>query len=90
MSTPPPAVDPKEEAAYKAFFDASPQDADTKIKLGEDFIQTYPTSRYAESVYAGLSQAYYAKQDWKNLYSLRTRRSQAIRTTSTFSRWSAG
>ncbi|MGA8871914.1 MAG: tetratricopeptide repeat protein [Candidatus Acidiferrales bacterium] len=65
---PAPKVDPKEEAAYKAFFDASPQDADTKIKLGEDFMKTYPSSRYAESVYAGLSQAYYAKQDWKNLY----------------------
>ncbi|MGO9591874.1 MAG: tetratricopeptide repeat protein [Candidatus Acidiferrales bacterium] len=64
----PPKVDPKEEAAYKAFFDASPQDADLKIQLGEDFAKTYPNSRYIESVYAGLSQAYYAKQDWKNLY----------------------
>ncbi len=65
---PAPKVDPKEEAAYKAFFDASPQDADTRIQLGEDFAKTYPDSRYIESVYAGLSQAYYAKQDWKNLY----------------------
>jgi tetratricopeptide (TPR) repeat protein len=65
---PPPKVDPKEEAAYKTFFDASAQDADKKIQLGEDFAKTYPDSRYMESVYAGLSQAYYAKQDWKNLY----------------------
>jgi tetratricopeptide (TPR) repeat protein len=65
---PAPKVDPKEEAAYKAFFDTSAQDADKKIQLGEDFAKTYPSSRYIESVYAGLSQAYYAKQDWKNLY----------------------
>jgi tetratricopeptide (TPR) repeat protein len=63
-----PKVDPKEEAAYKAFFEASPQDPDKKLQLGLDFAQNYPNSRYIESVYAGLSQAYYAKQDWKNLY----------------------
>jgi tetratricopeptide (TPR) repeat protein len=66
--TPAPKVDPKEEAAYKAFFDTSAQDADAKIRLGEDFAKTYPDSRYIESVYAVLSEAYYAKQDWKNLY----------------------
>jgi len=65
---PPPKVDPKEEAAYKAFFDASPQDPDKRIQLGEDFVKTYPNSHYLQSVYTGLSQAYYAKQDWKNLY----------------------
>jgi tetratricopeptide (TPR) repeat protein len=64
----PPKVDPKEEAAYKAFFDTSAQDADKKIQLGEDFAKTYPKSSYIESVYAVLSQAYYVKQDWKSLY----------------------
>lgn len=68
LEAPPPKVDPKEEAAYKAFFDAGAQDADKKIQLGEDFTKTYPNSRYVESVYAGLTQAYYTKQDWKNLY----------------------
>ena len=68
MRATPPKVDPKEEAAYKAFFDASAQDADQKIQLGEDFAKTYPKSSYIESVYAVLSQAYYVKQDWKNLY----------------------
>jgi tetratricopeptide (TPR) repeat protein len=65
---PAPKIDPKEEAAYKAFFDVSPQNPDQKIQLGEDFVKTYPNSRYLESVYAGLTQAYYAKQDWKNLF----------------------
>ncbi|HTX15987.1 MAG TPA: tetratricopeptide repeat protein [Candidatus Baltobacteraceae bacterium] len=65
---PAPKVDPKEEAAYKAFFDAPPQDSDKKIQLGLDFAQNYPNSRYIESVYSGLAQAYYAKQDWNNLY----------------------
>src|SRR5215467_11629279 len=63
-----PKVDPQEEAAYKAFYDSNPQDPDTRIKLGEAFVQKYPTSRYAEAVYTGLTHAYYAKQDWKNFY----------------------
>jgi len=41
--TPPaPKLDPKEEAAYKAFYTASPQDATARIQLGQDFIQKYP------------------------------------------------
>jgi tetratricopeptide (TPR) repeat protein len=63
-----PRVDAKEEAAYKAFFDANPQDADGKIRLGTDFLKTYPTSHYTEAVNAGLVQAYYQKQDWTNFY----------------------
>jgi tetratricopeptide (TPR) repeat protein len=63
-----PKVDPKEQADYKAFYDVSPQDADKKLQLGQDFVQKYPMSKYLESVYAGLVQAYYLKQDWKNFY----------------------
>ena len=63
-----PKVDPAEEAAYKAFFDAGSGSPDTRIQLGNDFLQQYPMSRYAESVYSALVQAYYAKQDWKNFY----------------------
>ena len=61
-------VDPQEEAAYKAFYDADPKDPDTKIRLGQAFLEKYPSSRYAESVYAGMTQAYYGKQDWKDFY----------------------
>jgi len=61
-------VDPKEEAAYKEFFGATLQDPDKKIQLGQNFLQKYPSSRYAESVDAGLVQAYYVKQDWKDFY----------------------
>jgi tetratricopeptide (TPR) repeat protein len=61
-------ADPAEEAAYKAFYASNPQDPDTRIRLGEGFIQKYPMSRYAESVYAALTQAYSAKQDTKNFY----------------------
>lgn len=62
-----PKVDPAEEADYKAFFEAS-NAPDTRIQLGTDFLTKYPTSHYAESVYAALVQAYYGKQDWKNFY----------------------
>jgi hypothetical protein len=65
---PAPKVDPAEEAAYKAFFDAGPSAPDTRIQLGNDFLTKYPMSRYAESVYSGIVQAYYAKQDWKDFY----------------------
>ncbi|MGA3293665.1 MAG: tetratricopeptide repeat protein [Candidatus Acidiferrales bacterium] len=66
--SPAPKVDPKEEAAYKAFFDAGAQDPDKRIQLGQDFLQKYPSSVYAEAVYAGIAQSYYTKQDWKNFY----------------------
>lgn len=61
-------VNPRDEAAYKDFYDSNPQDADTRIKLGEAFVQKYPMSHYTEGVYAGLVRAYYVKQDWKNFY----------------------
>ncbi|MGA9883887.1 MAG: tetratricopeptide repeat protein [Candidatus Acidiferrales bacterium] len=63
-----PKVDPKESKAYKEFYDASPQDPDKRIQLGEGFVKQYPSGPYTESVYAGLVQAYYMKQDWKSMY----------------------
>jgi len=63
-----PKVDPAEEAAYKAFYEAGASATDTRIQLGNDFLEKYPMSRYAESVYSGVVQAYYAKQDWKDFY----------------------
>jgi tetratricopeptide (TPR) repeat protein len=67
--TPPaPKVDPAEEAAYKAFFETGASAPDARIQQGNDFLTKYPMSRYAESVYSGVVQAYYAKQDWKDFY----------------------
>ncbi len=69
QQTPPaPKLDPEEEAAYKAFFEANT--ADARIQLGTDFLAKYPMSRYDESVYAAVVQAYYAKQDWTNFYAV--------------------
>ena len=67
-AAPAPKIDPQEEVAYKAFYNTKSQDADTRIQLGQAFVQKYPTSHYNESVYAGLTQAYYMKQDWKDFY----------------------
>lgn len=61
-------VDPKEEAAYKAFFEAPDQDPANKIQLGQSFVQQYPSGVYTEAVYGGLVRAYYTKQDWPNFY----------------------
>jgi len=63
-----PKVDPEEEMAYKAFYDAGPQDADKKSQLGESFVQKYPSSHYDEAVYASLVQVYLGKQDWDKFY----------------------
>jgi tetratricopeptide (TPR) repeat protein len=59
-------IDPKEEKAYDTFFRT--EDSDKKIQLGTAFLDKYPTSIFAEAVDAGLTDAYYAKQDWKNFY----------------------
>jgi tetratricopeptide (TPR) repeat protein len=64
--TPPaeaPKVNPQEEADYKAFTALKTEDVNNQIKLGEDFVQKYPESKYDESVYAKLTQAYAVKQD---------------------------
>lgn len=64
-----PKVDPEEEKAYKAFFDASaPQQTDVQIQLGEQFVQKYPQSKYAEPVYARLVQNYLNKQELDKMY----------------------
>jgi tetratricopeptide (TPR) repeat protein len=61
-------IDPREEAAYKAFYSARADEIDKKIQLGNEFLQKYPKSPLAEAVDAGLVTAYYDKQDWKNFY----------------------
>lgn len=63
-----PKIDPQEEAAYKAFYNAPAQDSAKKIQTGEDFVQKYPASHYDEGVYASLVQLYLAKQDWDKFY----------------------
>jgi tetratricopeptide (TPR) repeat protein len=63
-----PKIDPMEEAAYKAFYDLPPTDFDQTIKLGEDFVQKYPNSRYVEAVYSRLTQAYFAKNQVDKMY----------------------
>jgi tetratricopeptide (TPR) repeat protein len=64
-----PKVDPEEEKAYKAFYDANaPAQTDTRIKLGEDFVAKYPKSKYAETVYARLMQDYFNKQQLDKMH----------------------
>jgi tetratricopeptide (TPR) repeat protein len=64
-----PKIDPEEEKAYKAFSDTSaPQQADARIKLGEQFLAKYPKSKYAEQVYARLMQDYLDKQQFDKMY----------------------
>ncbi len=64
-------MNPKEEADYKALKaipDGEASTADKKIELSQQFLQTYPDSRYQESIYNQLVSAYYAKQDWISFY----------------------
>jgi tetratricopeptide (TPR) repeat protein len=67
----PPPVDPKEEAAYKAFYDMKPAtsaDYDAQIQAGEAFLKDFPQSHYRESVYARLANAYLQKHDMDKAY----------------------
>jgi tetratricopeptide (TPR) repeat protein len=61
-SSPPPA-NAEEEAAYKAFFEAKGNDLQHVIQTGEEFLKKYPESRYRESVYSRLTNAYLAAGD---------------------------
>jgi tetratricopeptide (TPR) repeat protein len=63
-----PKVDPEEEAAYKAFSDTKPEDADKRIQLGEQYVQKYPSGKYDAQVYQGLTTAEYSKQDLPKMY----------------------
>ena len=66
-----PAVDPKEEAAYKAFFAMRPAaqaDYDAQIKSGEDFAKNYAKSRYLPVVYSRLTNAYFETHQIDKMY----------------------
>ncbi|HXT87063.1 MAG TPA: tetratricopeptide repeat protein [Verrucomicrobiae bacterium] len=61
----PPPVDPKEEAAFQSFsaIQSTPANGDAQIKAGAEFLKNYPQSRYRETVYARLANAYLDKND---------------------------
>lgn len=66
-----PAVDPKEEAAYKSFYDmkpAAPADYDAQVQAGEAFLKNFPQSHYREGVYSRLTTAYFQKRDLGKMY----------------------
>jgi tetratricopeptide (TPR) repeat protein len=52
-------INKKEEAAYKAFYEARTADPATQIQLGEEFATKFPNSHYLNGVYATLTSAYY-------------------------------
>jgi tetratricopeptide (TPR) repeat protein len=63
-------IDPKEQAAYDAFYHVNSENLDKKIQLGNAFLAKYPSSIFDEAVDAGLVSAYYEKQDWNDFYSI--------------------
>ncbi len=62
-----PAVNPEEEAAYKAFFEAK-GDPKQVIKLGEDFLKKFAESRYREGVYSKLANSYLATGEEEKMF----------------------
>lgn len=56
LDNPAPPVNAEEDAAYKAFSEAT--DMKKRIELGEAFVQKYPESRYRPPIYSGLTIAY--------------------------------
>jgi tetratricopeptide (TPR) repeat protein len=61
MDSAPPPVNAEEDAAIKAFREAKPEDTAAKDKLGEDFLQKYPQSRYRAEVYSWQVKSFYSK-----------------------------
>jgi tetratricopeptide (TPR) repeat protein len=61
-------IDPQEDAAYKAFTATKPEEADHIIQLGEAFLNKYPNSEYAVTIYSRLTQAYFDKQELTKMY----------------------
>ncbi|HVB97858.1 MAG TPA: hypothetical protein VNJ12_00800 [Candidatus Dormibacteraeota bacterium] len=54
----PVKLNPKEEKAYKAFYDIPTGQPKDVVSSGQDFLKKFPTSRYAGSVYGRLAVAY--------------------------------
>lgn len=65
----PPKEDPEEAAAYKSFTSLKPDDVDQQIKVGEQFLQKYPTSPHLEGVYGRLAHAYFSKEQYDKMFS---------------------
>lgn len=57
-----------QQKAYKEFYKVPASDPDKRIQLGDSFLQQYPKSPLDEGIEVGLTNAYYAKQDWNNFY----------------------
>lgn len=66
-----PKIDPKEEAAYKAFYlmkPAAPADFTAQIQAGEDFLKNYPQSHYLPVVYSRFTNAYFETRNFDKMY----------------------
>ena len=62
-------VDPSQQRAYDKFNKVGSEELDKKIQLGTAFLHKYPQSPYTEAVDAGLTNAYFEKQDWNDFFS---------------------
>lgn len=62
------SVDNSQQKAYKEFYKVPASDPDRRIELGTNFLRKYPKSPLDEGIEVGLTNAYYAKQDWNNFY----------------------
>lgn len=62
-------VDPSQKRAYDKFDKASSDEPDKKIQLGNEFLRKYPKSPFTEAVDAGMTNAYFEKQDWNDFFS---------------------
>lgn len=61
LDSAPPPVSAEEDAAIKAFRESMKErDANNMEKLGEEFVQKYPESRYRVEVYSMLVRGYYS------------------------------
>jgi tetratricopeptide (TPR) repeat protein len=62
-------VDPSQRRAYQKFYKAGSDGPDKRIQLGTEFLRKYPQSPFTEAVDAGLTNAYFEKNDWNDFFS---------------------
>jgi len=66
-------IDKKEEAAYKAFFEARGGDPATQVQLGEEFAAKFPQSHYLDGVYGTLTTAYFGMGNTDKMFEAGTK-----------------
>lgn len=63
-----PPINPEEEKCYTAFLGSQAEPMERRIERGEECLKKFPESRYRETVYARLAEAYRAQGNEEKMF----------------------